>query len=108
MGLSADELRVLNEMAMRTAEEDPAYTRRMMSYDRPKGVRRPRAENRDRKKERRTSRRSRPSHPPLALRPALMLGLFLIIALLTMFGVAVRSLGPAPAATIPDVASQIR
>ena len=108
MGLSADELRVLNEMAMRTAEEDPAYTRRMMSYERPKGVRRPRSEIRDRARARRRSHRSQPLPSPLASRPALMLGLFLIVALLTMFGVAVRSLGHTHPATIPDAVAQIR
>jgi hypothetical protein len=33
MALSADEIRLLNEIAWRTAAEDPAYTRRLLSYD---------------------------------------------------------------------------
>jgi hypothetical protein len=41
MPLSADEIRALNEIARRTAEEDPHYVRRLMTYGgRKRGERR--------------------------------------------------------------------
>jgi hypothetical protein len=118
MALSHDEIHVLNEIARGTAEEDPAYTRRMMTYERPKGARRSRAgSRRTRRAGRRPARVNLPVyvpsdmrtvHSPRPLLPTLLLGLFLIVALLAVFGVLVRGVDHTHARSVSNESSQVR
>jgi hypothetical protein len=123
MGLSSEEIRVLNEIARETAEADPAYGRRMMSYELPKRSRRSRTRgranrrNREGRKDRRAARVGlpvyaaagpEPVHSPLPLLPALMLGIFIIVAIVSAFGVVVQSADYTHARPSTGASSQVR
>jgi hypothetical protein len=110
MALSADEIRVLNEIARGTAGEDPAYTRRMMSYGRSRhgGSRR-----RGRKARPEAYSEAYPEAPyvprsPRALVPALLMGIFIIAFVMAMFGVVVHSTDYTHARSAVATFSQVR
>jgi hypothetical protein len=106
MALSADEIRVLNEIARGTAGEDPAYARRMMSYGRSKG-------GGSRRRGRKARAEAFPEapyvpHSPRALVPALLMGIFIIAFVMATFGVVVRSTDYTQARSAVATFSQVR
>jgi hypothetical protein len=86
MALSADELRVLDEIARRTAAEDPAHARRLLSYDGGESCRRCRRAHRAARRaasegggRRWFARRGGPSLRSLGLLvPVVLIGIFLL------------------------------
>jgi hypothetical protein len=87
MALSANEIRVLDEIAWRTAAEDPAYARRLLSYDGGESCRRCRKALRAARRaasgdtgRRRFGHRGGPSLWSLGLLiPVVLIGFFLLV-----------------------------